>query len=154
MQGTLRPCAKPQATAQVHRDWADALFSLYLNPAVTFFWRMEGTHVPAMTDSRLLGGDGVAPGWREGSARLTPEPGHAEGRGRGHPDSRDCRSLLSPWSQTHHDGAGGSVGAKHHCHPQRHAQHSQPCVQVPLPLLPPPSPGDLQSPGLGEVLKM
>lgn len=84
VQGTLQPCAKPQTATRVHRDWANALFSLYLNPAVTSFWGMEDAHIPAMPDPWLPGGYGAAPAWRWGSARLTPEPGHAEGQGGGH----------------------------------------------------------------------
>lgn len=61
MQCTLQPCAKPQATTQVHRDWIDALFSLSKSSS-HLFWGTEGTHVPAMPASRLLKGDKVAPG--------------------------------------------------------------------------------------------
>ena len=93
--------------------------------------------------------------WLEvGLSKTHPRARTCRGTRRGTSDSRDCGTHVNPWSQTHHVGAGGSVGAKHHCRPQREAQHSQPCVQVPLLLLPPPSPGGLQPPGPGEVLKM
>lgn len=63
MQGTLQPCAEPQATTQIHRDWADTLFSLSLNPRVTFFrvWRAHTsqqyqTHGCLRGTGRLLAG--------------------------------------------------------------------------------------------------
>lgn len=59
---------------------------------------------------------------------------------------------MSFWFQTRHIGAGGSVGSQHRCLQQRKAQ-PQPAPRAVALLLPPPSPGKPQPPGLGEVLK-
>lgn len=85
-------------------------------------------------------------------ARLTPEPGHDEGEGDGHPSSRDhfrSHELLVP--DTPH--LGGWLRGIPPPLPPAEEGFAQPALRAAALLLPPPSPGKPQPPGLGEVLK-
>lgn len=65
---------------------------------------MEGIHIPAMPDPQLLGRDRADPGWRESSARLTPEPGHNEGEEKevDIPAAGITSGAMSFWFHIHH----------------------------------------------------
>lgn len=113
---------------------------------------MEGIHIPAMPDPQLLGRDRAGPGSRESSARLTPEPGQDEVEGGGHPGGRDhfrSHEFLVP-DMPHRGGWLRGIPAPL---PPAEEGSAQAAPRAAALLLPPPSPGKPQPPGLGEVLK-